>query len=147
MKEAVKAIPTCGFNVEELTTATGMKLSVIDVGGGRKLNRAMYCTGAEGLIFVVDSSDEERFSEARDELKGLLLAEATTWGIPFVVMANKQDIPESVDPSNLIEALGLREFNCNKWTVQGTSAATGEGLRESIETLCEMIKSFRKERR
>lgn len=52
MNEAVKVIPTCGFNVEELTTETGMKLSVMDVGGGRKLKRTIYCTGAEGNNFT-----------------------------------------------------------------------------------------------
>ena len=53
---------------------------------------------------------------------------------------------ESVDPSKLVDLLGLRDFNSNKWTIQGTCATTGEGLHESIETLCEMIKSFRKEK-
>ena len=45
-----------------------------------------------GLIYIVDSSDKERLSEAKDELDGILNSDEMR-GVPVVVMANKQDLP------------------------------------------------------
>ncbi|KAJ8044836.1 ADP-ribosylation factor [Holothuria leucospilota] len=149
LNEVVTTIPTIGFNVEEITPVPGLTLTVWDVGGQEKIRKLWrhYYTGAEGLIFVVDSSDHERFQEARQELKGILTDDATARGIPFVVMANKQDLPGSVGPSKLIDSMGLREFRSNPWSIQGTCATTGDGLYESVEALCKMIRTYRKENR
>ncbi len=43
-------------------------------------------------MFVVDSNDQERIEEAREELHGIL-----SWSdmshVPIVIIANKQDLP------------------------------------------------------
>lgn len=54
-------IPTIGFNVEELHYEK-VSFMVWDVGGQEKLRNlwAHYYEGTNGLIFVVDSSDQER---------------------------------------------------------------------------------------
>jgi len=45
-----------------------------------------------GFVFVVDSSDIDRLEEARNELHTVVNREENK-GIPFVVIANKQDLP------------------------------------------------------
>ena len=45
-----------------------------------------------GLIYVVDSADRERFSEAKRELFNVLDTHEMT-GVPVVIVANKQDMP------------------------------------------------------
>ncbi|CAF4716761.1 unnamed protein product, partial [Rotaria socialis] len=53
-----------------------------------------YFQNTQGLIFVVDSNDRERISEARDELQRMIsedeLREAT-----ILIFANKQDLPNA----------------------------------------------------
>ena len=48
-----------------------------------------------GLIYVVDSADRERMGEAREELFGILESDELR-GVPVVVVANKQDLPGTV---------------------------------------------------
>jgi signal recognition particle receptor subunit beta len=45
-----------------------------------------------GFVFVVDSSDIDRLEEARNELYTVVNREENK-DIPFVVIANKQDLP------------------------------------------------------
>ena len=47
---------------------------------------------------MVDSTDAERFKEARDELHGILDSDEMR-GVPVVVMANKQDLPRKFNTS------------------------------------------------
>ena len=47
-----------------------------------------------GIIFVVDSCDHERFEEARIELMKIA-KNAETIGVPIVILANKQDLPNA----------------------------------------------------
>jgi signal recognition particle receptor subunit beta len=49
-----------------------------------------------GLIYVVDSADRERMSEAREELFGILEGEEMR-GVPVCIVANKQDLPSKLN--------------------------------------------------
>ena len=69
--ERVVTVPTVGFNVEMLETrGPGLELTVWDVGGQTRMRpqwRHHYAdTGV--LVFVVDSGDQRRLGEAREEL-------------------------------------------------------------------------------
>ena len=52
----------------------------------------IYSTVIAGILYVVDSTDRERFSESRDELQRMLKDDEMR-GVPVVVLANKQDLP------------------------------------------------------
>lgn len=69
--EKVVTVPTVGFNVETLETdRSSPSLTLWDVGGQKKMRphwKHLY-TDTAGLVFVVDSWDEERLAEARKEL-------------------------------------------------------------------------------
>lgn len=64
-----KTIPTIGFNVETLEYKS-IAFTVWDVGGQEKLRTLWrhYYANTQALIFVVDSSDRARLSEASNEL-------------------------------------------------------------------------------
>lgn len=68
--------------------------SLVQVGGQEKIRRLWqhYYQNTDGLIFVVDSNDQERIAEAREELHGILSSPDMS-DIPIVVIANKQDLP------------------------------------------------------
>ena len=62
-----------------------------------------------GLIYVIDSCDRGRFEESYDELKGILECEEMA-GVPVVVLANKQDLPNAASCSEIAEALHLNKI-------------------------------------
>ena len=149
LNEQISTIPTVGFNVEEVTPIKNVTFTVWDVGGQEKIRPLWryYYYGSDGLIFVVDSSDVTRVSEARDELMSVLRDEAMERDVPCVVLANKQDVPGSLRSAELIERLGLRDLKTNPWHVQEICATTGEGLYEGVRMIAEMIKTYRGSRR
>ena len=51
-----------------------------------------------------------------------------------LVYANKQDLPNSMNVSQIIDKLNLPSLNkSNEWFIQGCSALTGEGLFEGLD--------------
>ncbi|KAM4623028.1 ADP-ribosylation factor 6-like [Discoglossus pictus] len=143
LNETVSTIPTIGFNVETVQPLRNVSFTVWDVGGQEKI-RALwkhYYINTDGLVFVVDSADWERFPEARMELESIL-QDNEMRGVPFLVMANKQDLPGARRPMEVAEELGLRKMQGHQWHVQGCCAATGDGLVEGLEILTSLVKQF-----
>ena len=62
-----------GFNVETVEYKN-ICFTVWDVGGQDKIRPLWrhYFQNTQGLIFVVDSNDRERISEAKDELQRMV---------------------------------------------------------------------------
>nr|NP_001120457.1 uncharacterized protein LOC100145554 [Xenopus tropicalis]AAI61242.1 LOC100145554 protein [Xenopus tropicalis] len=145
--ETVTTIPTIGFNVETVEPMRNVSFTVWDVGGQGRI-RALwkyYFTNADGLVFVVDSADCERFQEARLELEAILDTDEMR-GVPFVVMANKQDLPGARRPMEVAEELGLPKIQGHPWHVQGCCATTGDGLVEGLEVFTNLVKQFQNTR-
>ena len=65
--------PTQGFNIKSLQQ-DGIKLNVWDIGGQREIRPYWknYFENTDGLVYVVDSSDEMRITEVAEELQSLL---------------------------------------------------------------------------
>ena len=112
--EVVQSIPTIGFNVETVEFKN-CKFNVWDVGGQDKIRPMWkhYYQNAEGLIFVVDSSDRNRVDKAREELKKML-AEEDLKEVVLLVLANKQDIAV-MDVKEVIEKLDLASIKNRPW--------------------------------
>lgn len=72
--EIVTTIPTIGFNVETVEYKN-ICFTVWDVGGQDKIRPLWrhYFQNTQGLIFVVDSNDRERITEAQDELQKMVI--------------------------------------------------------------------------
>ncbi len=62
--------PTQGFNVKSVVRDS-FKLNVCDIGGQTMIRKYWenYYDNVDGLIFVVDSSDDYRITECNTELK------------------------------------------------------------------------------
>lgn len=65
-----------------------------DVGGQDKIRPLWrhYFQNTQGIIFVVDSNDRDRITEAREELQRMLNEDELRDAI-LLVFANKQDLP------------------------------------------------------
>ncbi len=139
MGETVKTIPTIGFNVETLDYK-GLNFTVWDVGGQDKIRVLWkhYYQNTDGLIFVVDSNDRDRVDDAAEELKRMLNEEELKDCV-VLVMANKQDLNGAMTPNEITDKLGLSQLKGRQWLVQGTSATTGQGLKEGLDWMAGVL--------
>ena len=137
--EIVKTIPTIGFNVESIKYK-GLNLTVWDVGGQDKIRILWkhYFQNTDGIIFVVDSNDTERIADAAEELNKMINDEELKDCI-VLIMANKQDINGAMSPNEVTEKLGLGQIKGRQWLVQGTSAATGQGIKEGLDWIASIL--------
>uniref|UniRef100_A0A834VB72 ADP-ribosylation factor n=2 Tax=Sarcoptes scabiei TaxID=52283 RepID=A0A834VB72_SARSC len=134
--EVVTTIPTIGFNVETVEYKN-ISFTVWDVGGQDKIRPLWrhYFQNTHGLIFVVDSNDRERVGEAAEELQRMLNEDELRDAI-LLVFANKQDLPNAMNTSELKDRLGLSQMRNRHWFIQATCATQGDGLYEGLDWLC-----------
>lgn len=144
-KEFVKSAPTKGFNMEKIKAPVGSSRSITfqvwDVGGQEKLRPLWksYTRRTDGMVFVVDSSEAERMEEAKVELHKITRT-SENQGVPVLILANKQDVPEALSVAEVEKLLAMHELNSSTLNyIQGCSAVDGLGLHQGLEKLYEMI--------
>ncbi len=71
----------------------------------------------QGIIFVVDSNDRERVSEAREELQRMLNEDELRDAL-LLVFANKQDLPNAMNAAEITDKLGLQGLRQRTWYIQ-----------------------------
>merc|ERR1711979_172363 len=115
-----------------------------DIGGQDKIRKLWryYYQGTQGLVFVVDSNDRERIEDAREELAKMLMEEEMRDAV-LLVLANKQDLPNSLTAAEVAEKLGLHSMRNRQWFIQSACAITGDGLYEGLDWLSRMVSSNR----
>mmetsp|Transcript_113019 Transcript_113019/g.243481 ORF Transcript_113019/g.243481 Transcript_113019/m.243481 type:complete len:193 (+) Transcript_113019:86-664(+) len=112
LKEGRVAIhnPTLHPNQDELIMGK-IRFKTFDLGGheiARKLWREYFAAGVDGVVFLVDAVDRERFPEAKKELDALLTSEELA-NVPFLILGNKIDLGRAASEDDLRYQLGLYE--------------------------------------
>lgn len=59
------------------------------------------------------------------------------------MFANKQDLPNAMNPAEITEKLGLNGLRGRKWYIQATCATQGDGLYEGLDWLSEALSQKR----
>ncbi|KAL0841799.1 hypothetical protein ABMA28_014052 [Loxostege sticticalis] len=133
---------TVGLNIGKIDV-DGVMLNFWDLGGQQELQSLWdkYYAECHAVIYIVDSSDRERVSESKETFDRMIASEHLS-GVPLLVLANKQDIPDcmgvhTVKPifNQNAHLIGARDI-----MLMATSALNGDGVDEGIRWLVDCIK-------
>ena len=102
--------------------------------GGVCTNNCLYKQNfynIDGLIFVIDSNDKQRISEASKYFEEINRKEELK-SCPILIMANKQDYYCSLTQDEIIKIFNLKKYCNRKWCIKGISSLKEQGIEESI---------------
>ncbi|XP_059426336.1 ADP-ribosylation factor-related protein 1-like isoform X1 [Carassius carassius] len=163
-----------GMNLSKITTTVGLNIGTIDLGkaclmfwdlGGQEELQSLwdkYYAESHGVIYVIDSTDEERLSESKNAFEKMISSEVLE-GVPLLVLANKQDVEVAL--CSFISTLSCNDCaaclvrqNClsvpdiktvfsdcaprigkRDCLVQPCSALSGQGVNDGIEWMVKCV--------
>lgn len=132
-------VPTLGFNIEVLDYK-GLTINAWDL-GGQSSYRTMwhsYYSSSNAVVYIIDSADRERFDESRKELEALMRHDEL-FSKPFLIFANKQDLPGAANKQEIIEAFRLNHTTHQNWTVVPCCAKSNSKIMQGFEWLAQHL--------
>ena len=132
-----------GFHAEILFYMRLIKIISWDLGGATRMEKLLYkyyFPNTDGIIFIIDSHDKDRFDEAIEYFQDILEADELK-NFPILIMANKQDLNETLSSDEISWFLKNEKYKDRKWSIIKTSGISGQGLEEGMQW---MVSSIRK---
>eukprot|EP01080_Neovahlkampfia_damariscottae_P008802 gene8802-750_t len=108
--ELTEAIPTLGFLREEIEYKDHL-YQFWEIGGDSSLRDKWqdFFENKQAVIFMIDSSNLDTMEEAHNELQKLMKNDILK-DLPFLILANKQDMENVMGISELNDLLELNDF-------------------------------------
>jgi small GTP-binding protein len=133
----IEHTPTLG-KVRTDMEVQGTRMSVFDMGGQASFRKMWMgeITQSKCIVYVVDSANQGRFPEAREELQKILPTIQAN-NTAFILIANKADLGNAADISTLVEALNLEALE--NFQVIRTSAKTGLNMADAFATVYSIL--------
>ena len=125
--------PTLGFNVD-MFKYHDTSFTCFEIGGKFLKTKQLakhYFENNHAVIFVIDSTDRNKIQEARDTIHSVM-QDPLLSGCKLLVLANKQDLSESMEMDEMVKQLKLNDIK-QKWNIYATSAKNGMGLFASFD--------------
>ncbi len=131
----IESIKTIDYNYKVIDYK-GLNITFLDYYDHFRVK--LFYEISDGIIFVVDSNEKETFEIARDILLECLNDERLK-DAAFLIFANKQDLNEAISPIELTKILEIEKIKNRKWFVQGSSAVSGQGIKEGLDWLTDTL--------
>ena len=124
--------PTIHPNCGELAVGS-LLLRTYDLGGHENARMLwdQYYTLVDGIVFLIDTQDDERFELAKEQLDDILKDDQLN-DVPILLLGNKIDLPHSCSKRALISALGLEDILHDK--------SKGDRSRAIRLEMCSVVK-------
>ncbi|KYQ93973.1 ADP-ribosylation factor [Tieghemostelium lacteum] len=145
LNEIIETTPTTLYNVETISMS-GLNLEIWDLGAGKSKSRPLwrhYQNKISGIIFMIDSSDRNRLTEAStDALIPYVFNEDVFKETPVLILANKQDLSGTLTYNEIKDGLNLPT---NRYCpIQLCSVLDGSGITEGFDKLINEIKKLKR---
>ncbi|RLI63796.1 MAG: hypothetical protein DRO67_05110, partial [Candidatus Asgardarchaeum californiense] len=98
-----------------------------------------FLNGSDIIVYVVDSADKERLDLATEEFWRVVNLSSLK-GIPVLVLANKQDLPDALDAGEIAAKMKLFQLRNRSFAVYPISALKGEGIEEAFKWVADRFK-------
>jgi len=107
----VQQDPTVHAHAEELVLGN-VRFRAYDLGGHETVRKTWksYFPTVDGIIYLVDAADRERFDESRKELDSLMVSPELA-KVPIVILGNKIDKKEAASEDELRDVFSLGTKN------------------------------------
>jgi GTP-binding protein SAR1 len=127
--------PTRHVTSEDLVLGN-VKFTTYDLGGHAAARRVWkdYCVKVDGIVFLVDAADQDRFKESRQELTALLSSKDLA-DVPFLILGNKIDKKGAVTDQQLKQWLGIQQTT-------GKKNKPDKGVRAIEVFMCSVVKKI-----
>ena len=105
-----------------------------DLGGQSSIRSYWRCylNDTDGIVFVVDCADPDRFVIGKAELMALL-KEPEINGVPVLIFSNKSDLEGARTAVQVSKSLDLACISKRPWSIHQTSAKSGQGIKDGIK--------------
>ena len=104
----------------------------------------LYSRLMEVVLFMVDRADRDRREMAGAALRRLA-EEPELKHVPLVLLANKQDLPDSLTPEEVSKELSVQELSMSQQCqLLPVCAVTGEGLSDAMDCMVDMVRKWKK---
>eukprot|EP00916_Digyalum_oweni_P023253 GHVL01038627.1.p1 GENE.GHVL01038627.1~~GHVL01038627.1.p1 ORF type:complete len:208 (-),score=53.55 GHVL01038627.1:16-606(-) len=138
--------PTMGLNVASVQIDGNLAV-FWDLGGQTALRPIWksYFSETDGIVYIIDTSDTDRIHESYNILNNALNDENLRNGVPLLIFANKQDIKESLDISDISKILDIESILQKRCVhLHSCSAKECWGIQEGIRWVVNEAKKFNK---
>ena len=126
LKSAGVYIPTPGVAFYKVPLKNGKCYVNWELGGQQRYQPLwkLWWKGATGAFLIIDSTNKERLAVAKS-IHQLIVNELR---LPYVICANKQDVPNPISPELIANQLGISDPT----TIFPTSASNGDNVKEAF---------------
>jgi small GTP-binding protein len=141
--------PSTAFNTAE-KKHKGIAFTMYDVAGGKKSRELWkhYYEDTDGMVWMVDAADAERFKESSDALAKAMKDAKLPSDVPVLVLCNKNDKKKAKSVEEIQDELNLEKaLDGHEWSVVASNAKQGEGIVEGLDWLATEVKAVLKARK